>query len=128
MRRPIWSRALAALFALWFTVYTVEPVALHACDVHDAPRGAAAATMQSADMHAGHSVATTDDGEPSGKTSCCTCPGDCATTSLTVLPTTATVVSVVTTATTDSGLPDYEYVPVAAAHVLPFANGPPTRA
>jgi hypothetical protein len=32
---------------------------------------------------------------------------------------------VATAARSDSGLPDYNYVPVAAAHVLPFQNGPP---
>ena len=31
-----------------------------------------------------------------------------------------------TAAARDSGLPDFEYAPVAAAHVLPFSNGPPT--
>jgi hypothetical protein len=35
---------------------------------------------------------------------------------------------VVTGAATDAGLPDYAYVPVAAEHVLPLANGPPLGA
>lgn len=129
MHRPSWSRALSALFALWFTVYTVEPAALHACDVHDAPRATAAAgTTHAHATHAAQSDATPETGQPSDGNACCTCPGDCATPSPVAL-TAAHVALVVPTATTsDTGLADYEYAPVAAAHVLPFANGPPSRA
>ena len=128
MRRPAVSRALAALFAVWFTAYAVEPAALHACDVHDAPHAAntSAAATHADDVHTSHS-ASRDDAQHSDETSCCTCPGDCAASSPAALATTTALVAVVTTATTDSGLSRHEYVPVAAQHVLPFANGPPTR-
>jgi len=80
------------------------------------------------DLHSAHADTAAEREQPSGDRSCCTCPGECAAASPAAFATTPTTLAVVTAATIDSGLPDYEYVPVAAAHVLPFANGPPTHA
>jgi hypothetical protein len=129
MRRTWWSRTCAALFAVWFTVNAVELAALHACELHEAPLASATASgaPHTHHGHDGHHALGSDAGQPGDQTSCCTCPADCNPVSPGALPIATTGPVVATTATTDTGLPDYEYVPVAAAHVLPFANGPPIR-
>jgi hypothetical protein len=114
------SRSLAALFTIWFAVALVEPAVLHVCPVHDAMASTAPA---SAHMHGGHDGASSS--HPA-TTAHCLCLGDCAKIGSVGLP--ASVTSLASTTiihARDTGLPDYAYVPVAVAHVIPFANGPP---
>ena len=83
--------------------------------------------------HAAHGVAThhgaaTTDSQPLRGTQC-TCLGQCCSAPpVALVATTIALADVVTSATRDAGLPDYAYVPVAAQHVLPLANGPPLAA
>jgi hypothetical protein len=59
----------------------------------------------------------------------CSCPDQCCNTPpvalLSVRITLAEIISAVTRAT---GLADYDYVPVAARHLLPLAHAPPQAA
>ena len=107
MRRSLWHRALAAVMAAWLAIVMAEPALLHACPTH----GVAPATGDAPAQH-GHQ---------------CTCLGQCHAPVGVAAP--AALVSLASglevVAARDSGLPDFEYAPVAAAHVLPFANGPP---
>ena len=59
----------------------------------------------------------------------CTCLSHCCSAPpVALVGITMAIAGVVTVATRDAGLPDYAYVPVAAQHVLPLANGPPLAA
>lgn len=121
MRRRPFTRVFASVFALWFAVALVEPALLHACPVHDT---AASPTQAAAHAHAGHEAAPSS--QPSAGEHCL-CLGDCAHATALGLPSVVTRLDArVSAQERDPGLPDYAYVPVAAAHVIPFANGPPT--
>ncbi|MFL5575508.1 MAG: hypothetical protein ACJ79S_06020 [Gemmatimonadaceae bacterium] len=141
MRRPLWSRAVAALVAIWFAIMMAEPAALHSCPMHG---GLAVTAAAAGGHHHGGSVpaalaapsehaaqpqhgapAPVDHGAGGHQ---CTCLGQCAMGVGAAAPAAVVALAPVveTHATRDAGLPDFEYVPVAAAHVLPFANGPPT--
>lgn len=124
MRRTWWSRAFAALLVAWFTAYGVGPEVLHVCEMHS-PMSAKAATQVTA--HGDHHDPA-QLGQPGDTGECCTCPGACALVAPATLPQGTQTLVVATIALPDTGLPSYEYVPVAAAHTLPFANGPPVRA
>jgi hypothetical protein len=132
MRRSPWSRLLASALGLWFGFSTAEPLpGMHNCPTHDGPLAAAVAGGGGHHGHgAGHEKGLT---EGSGQapavpqTHQCTCPGPCTTALGIGLPATAVSLEIaaVTSASRDSGLPDYAYAPVWAEHVLPFSNGPP---
>jgi hypothetical protein len=137
MRRPLWNRAVAAVMAVWLAIVMAEPAALHSCPMHGGLAvGASAAGQEhavSAVPHPGSTDAAMHRGAPApghGGGHQCTCLGRCAAAVGVAAPAPRVVLTSVveTAATRDSGLPDFEYVPVAAAHVLPFANGPPTVA
>ena len=139
MHRSLSTRIVSAIFAFWFAVFTAEPVSLHTCPVHDGPGGGAAHTghgvagagsMQMSGPMAHHAASTRHESAPKqAQGSVCQCPGNCcnaAPIALRALPV-LDVPPVIELA--DSGLPDYEYVAVSRALLLPFANGPPaTRA
>jgi hypothetical protein len=119
MRRRL-ARALAAVFTLWFAIAMVEPAVLHACPVHDVASVPAGANGHS---HVGHDAA------PAHPTSSshCLCLGDCATIAGVALPSPVTrLMAANVVEARNTGLPDHAYVPVAVAHAIPFANGPPT--
>ena len=106
---------------LWFVAVAAGPELTHACPTH----GSHAAQATSA--HAGHAGAT-ESSSPT-KNNQCTCLGQCCSTAPVAFASAhLALVDVPTVATRDAGLPDYEYVPVAAEHVLPPANGPPLSA
>jgi hypothetical protein len=114
--------------ALWFVAVTAGPELSHACPTHG--HAALASALQSGHAnHAGMGTAsTTGDSQPSHGSQC-TCLGHCCSAPPVGLVAAAIALAdVVTTATQDAGLPDYAYVPVAAQHVLPLANGPPVTA
>ena len=133
MRRSLWYRALAALMAAWLAIVMAEPAVLHACPMHGGAHAAASAAVQGgagSAMTMAHDAASHASDAPAHPAHGhqCTCLGQCCTPVGVAAP--ATVVALVTApdsaAARDAGLPDFEYVPVAAAHVLPFPNGPPT--
>jgi hypothetical protein len=120
MSRPLWSRVLAIFVGFWFVAVAAGPELTHACPTHGSH-----AVQSSA--HASHG-ASSQSREPT-KGSQCTCLGQCCSTApLAVASAPIALTDVPTVAARDAGLPDYAYVPVAADHVLPPANGPPLSA
>src|SRR5687768_7319271 len=85
MRRP-WSRALSALFALWFALLAVEPGPLGSCPMHGGRVPAPADVAATVDVgpgdhhdipvHDGHAAAVPERQDDASH--CCTCLGDCA--------------------------------------------------
>jgi hypothetical protein len=135
MHRRQMHRVFATILVAWFTALISEPVTLHPCPMHDAvPRShSAGATQRHADamagmnqhttMHVGHHGATSGSGSEAHR---CTCIGACTPTSAGGLVADEyTLTGALITASPDTGLPDYAYVPVAAQHALPFAHAPP---
>ena len=118
MSRPAWSRVLALFMSLWFVAVSAGPELTHACPTH----GSHAAT---ASAHSAHGATST----PEKKSNQCTCLGQCCSSApVAIASAHITLIDVPTVTSRDAGLPDYEYVPVAAQHVLPPANGPPLSA
>jgi len=131
MTRSPLHRLFGALLALWLVVFTAQPAALHACPVHDGPAaghsggshgGAGHSSHASAVGHAQHEQAQTPDHAGS---QFCQCPGSCCTVSAVQLPSIEPSVIAAVVATRDPGLPEYAYVAVSRALLLPYANGPP---
>ena len=117
MQRPLLSRFVALLLGFWFIAVSAGPELTHACPTH----GSHAAT---ASAHAGHGATPAPE-----KSNQCTCLGQCCSSAPVAMASAhIALIDVSTVATHDTGLPDYEYVPVAAQHVLPPANGPPLSA
>jgi hypothetical protein len=78
-------------------------------------------------MASHHGMSNTE--SPQHHSTQCTCLGQCCSAPpVALVATNVTLAAVVTAASADAGLPDYAYVPVAAQHVLPLANGPPLAA
>jgi len=138
MHRSLFTRIVSAVFALWFAVFTAEPVALHTCPVHDGPgvashgnhapsvTGHHMAGMQH-DGAASESVATTgQENAPSHATNnICQCPGSCCSVVPFALRSFPGIDVPAELEFADSGLPAYESVAVSRSLLLPFANGPP---
>ena len=113
------SRFVAVLFTVWFAVALVEPAMLHVCPVHD---GAPAAPAN-AHVHGAHDGASAS--HPAAAAHCL-CLGDCTSMGSVGLPSSVTTIAAATIVQArDTGLPDHAYVPIAVAHAIPFANGPP---
>ena len=117
MQRPLLSRIVALALSFWFLAVSAGPELTHACPTH----GSHAAT---ASAHSGHGATPTPE-----KSNQCTCLGQCCSSApVAIVSAGIALIEVPTVASRDAGLPDYEYVPVAAQHVLPPANGPPLSA
>jgi hypothetical protein len=123
MSRPLWSRALAAVLAIWLVVVLTGPAGLHACPVHGA-----AAQHGAAHPHAVAHRAPADHHAPHRPV--CTCPGDCSGSSPVALaPGIVALAQRATPIGTQPASPAESPRPPAAPYLLPFANGPPdTRA
>jgi hypothetical protein len=105
--------------AVWLAFSLSEPAILHSCPVHDAG-------VSGHSMHGGMASMHQPANHSRSNGHACTCIGSCC--SVAPVGLAAESISIAFAATTtvrDTGLPDYEYLPVAAAHVLPFSNGPP---
>ena len=137
------GRALTLLLGLWFTVVVAGPEFLHACPTHDSHGAAASADEISADQqvhagHRGHSASATSaaaqhqasshESSAPESTAGCSCLGQCCPSPAALAGAAPRLGELVAFATGDHGLPDYRYVPVAADHVLPFAQAPPVAA
>ena len=117
MQRPLLSRIVAVLLSFWFVAVSAGPELTHACPTHGSHTATASA-------HSAHGATPTPE-----KSNQCTCLGQCcSSTPVAIASSDITLVEVLTAASRDAGLPDYEYVPVAAQHVLPPPNGPPLSA
>jgi hypothetical protein len=123
VRLTIWSRALTALWALWFTVVLSGPAEIHGCPQHSAHASHMGRMGHGAhDAHSAHEPDT-----PSRDASqTCTCLGHCCSALPLALPSFGAelrVASVVDVAPA-------EYAAASAPaprhrYSLPFANGPP---
>jgi len=124
MRRPVWLRALAAVWAIWLQAALLSPASFDHCPEH----GSHAAAMHAAD-HAGHTAHLVHDhGAPAdqhGKHAC-TCLGACC--CAVPVAVAATRIDVPAFATVDVAPirdPDARVAVALRPHSLPFANGPP---
>ena len=131
MRRTLGGRAFALFVGAWLAFSMTEPAGLHACPVHSAPfatgSSAHATPLHRQDHAAGHGEH--GPAHRGGSQHQCTCLSKCCCAAVAVLPALGVTLEVpVTSALRDTGLPDYSYVRVASEHILPFQNGPPTRA
>ena len=128
MRRRWYSRFGPLLLACWFVLYATEPAAaLHRCPMHDGSMGTMAMDASGSMPVAAH--APQGDRQPASSHHACTCMGDCAGAAFVALGGSSTsFVAVVVPAAHAQPMAATAFVPVAAAHVLPFSNGPPVRA
>jgi hypothetical protein len=135
-RSPV-RRAGAALLALFFLLAVGEPLALHACPMHD---GVAVASSTSAggahadmpaDAHAAHAAdtaAAVPAGHPSGDDEGhqCSCLGHCAAASGAALAAAQAVRwPVLVARRAEPPAREYRIALPSADYLLPFANGPP---
>ena len=124
MRRPVWLRALAAVWAIWLQAALLAPASFDHCPEH----GGRAAATQIAD-HTGHAAhGSHDHGSPTdrhGRHSC-TCLGACCCAAPVAVATATVDVPLVVMAVRTVAPPsDVGVVPAFRPHSLPFANGPP---
>lgn len=131
VRRPLWFRALIALWGLWFTAALSEAPGLHTCEVH----GAHGASSGSA-THAGHhghaahaapgSATSAPDGSSHHGPADCTClGGSCCAVAAAVPKPAIDFLDSVVVAGHPATFADVVAPVVRRAHTLPFANGPP---
>jgi hypothetical protein len=127
-RSPL-HRLVGVLLALWLVVFTTAPAAVHACPVHDGAGAQAHGTSHGG--HNGHAAMTAmgHDEAPApadhASKAVCQCPGSCSTVTPVQLAAIAPVDLATIVATTDPGLPEFAYVAISRALLLPYANGPP---
>lgn len=119
----MWGRVLTLVVSLWFVAVATTPELGGACPMHGSHKPGDIASIGG-----GHHQAVQHN-QPGRHNAQCTCPDQCCCTSpvalLSLRLTLAEFVSAVTRAT---GLADYDYVPVAARHLLPLAHAPPQAA
>jgi hypothetical protein len=135
--RPLWSRALIAIWGIWFAAALLEPGGLHSCPLHGGAGHVHGGMSGMHDMHAMHGtsapahwstehVSGTD--SPSHRSSdVCTCLGLCCCVPVVALA--SQVAALPGAATVDVEAPTYREFSaprIRRAHALPFANGPPT--
>lgn len=137
MLRARWMRAVSALVAIVFSVFTTEALVLHPCPMHDAVAFTYAAGHAHGAMsaHAAHAAPHADHGTPAqhGDQETdghgghgCSCPGTCTAGAALALPSSGIRDwPVVVALARAHPWPAQSHAPEAAAHLLPFANGPP---
>lgn len=126
VRRPLWTRLLIGLWAVWFTAALIEAPGIRMCAMHS---GAAAtgSAHASADMpmqsHMQHEHSPAPSKDPAG---CCTCLGLCC-----VLPTLLPKEAAPTIVAHYAAIAPRRIESTVVAPYLerpyqrPFANGPP---
>jgi hypothetical protein len=122
MRRPVWLRAIAAVWAIWLQAALLDPGSFDPCPEHG--HHAVAQTAGHA-AHAAH-----QHGSPAsdrhGKHAC-NCLGACCCAAPVAVP--ATTVDAPVVATVDvppERATEIRVVVALRPHSLPFANGPPS--
>ncbi|HVX42225.1 MAG TPA: hypothetical protein VHB25_21870 [Gemmatimonadaceae bacterium] len=132
MRRPVWYRALTAIWALWFAVALIEPAGIHQCPVHGAAGAdmagmGAMAGMANMDM-AGMSMA--HDQTPPGHQSqhplhCCCLSTGCSAPAFVPSAPSGELADRIVARSHEPSFADVPSPLIDRAHALPFANGPP---
>jgi hypothetical protein len=143
MRRSVASRVFAAFFAPWFALVMAEPASLHTCPEHSVHGVIAAGALEHGQAaHAGrveraghadhsrmqHDHVMPDDTAPPAhdRSHHCTCIGGCCAAQPVSAPASSALSWLPADVRAEQPLPAAEGVRrSAAAHVLPFANGPP---
>jgi hypothetical protein len=125
------SRISSVLAALWLAVVSTVPATTHLCPAH----GAGAVGGHHAPIRHAHAQALRSQGATHGdhpaptQAHHCTCVGPCRCTCPVILKSVDLTLHIaIGGAITTAPLPEYVHIPVAAQHVLPFANAPPQRA
>ncbi len=126
--RPVWLRALTALWGLWFAVALIEPAGIHQCPVH----GVGAQMGDMGDMSAmdmgakpmAAEMAKAD--QPPHHAASCTCLSLCYSSPAFVPPTAgAQLRDRVVAIAASQNFADSPCRVLERPHALPFANGPP---
>jgi hypothetical protein len=155
MHRSVGSRVFAALFAPWFAVVMAEPASLHTCSEHSLHAVVAAGALidlqtqravqmedaghaahaeharlaghaEHARMHHDHGSADESMPPAHERTHHCTCIGGCCAVQPVSAPASSALSWLPAEVRTEQARPAAEGVRrTAAAHILPFANGPP---
>jgi hypothetical protein len=113
------KRPLAAFLGLWFLLVMIEPEAVHSCPVHSA-------TPASHLAHWSHHAATQDHHSKDASASKCSCPGDCAASSMSALPSAASTLASVALVEVSDRVPRAVSITLESRDFfLPFAIGPP---
>jgi hypothetical protein len=114
------KRPLAAFLGIWFLLVMIEPDSIHSCPVHSA-----AAAGHSA--HAGHHAAAPGHHKSSNTSAAlCSCPGDCASSAFSALPSgSSALVEQRIVAVADGALLERRFRLEQPDFFLPFAIGPP---
>ena len=120
-------RSFAAILSVWFLLVLVEPQAVHSCPVHDGSAHGSHAAQPAQDhaSHASHSGGQ-DSSAPVEATHC-SCPGDCAASSLGyAIVSAASAVEIDAASWNEPALrPAVARVASRAPVLLPVATGPP---
>ena len=130
VRRPVWFRALIAIWGLWFTAALIEAPGIHACAVHSSVsahghgHSSPAAPMQMASHGDRHDAASRD--EPRNQSSSCTCLGlCCGTTHVAVVERPIDLAMRATIASSSPAVVVDAAPAVSRPYARPYANGPP---
>jgi hypothetical protein len=125
------KRSFAAFLGIWFLLVMIGPEAVHSCPVHSSVSGGHAGHSSKAptEHHMGSAHSADDAPAPKTSSAACSCPGDCAVTSLAALkaPTT-TVPAPPAVLRVRTFADDHSAVAPHPDLVLPFAIGPPANA
>lgn len=129
MRRPLWTRTLSAIFAIWLALALGDAGFAHPhCPMHDGPVPSAASGSSG---HQGGHAAHGDHGAPEpGSHHLCTCIGACSASSGAIAPAEPTELPTAVIAFVSRATPDRGEILAPASRppfTLPFANGPPHR-
>lgn len=135
MSRSPLHRLSAALMAVWFTVFMTVAMPRHHCPMHDGPMGTLAMGAPDASSGAGTAMGATPgaahDDAPAQRdghhSPPCTCVGMCACCQTPAMVVAGRVSVAVRTSPVRIAHPRPAATApaIAAAHRLPFANGPP---
>ncbi len=126
MRRPLWFRALIAVWGIWLTTAITERSRFFVCSMHG--EGAAAGSAMSASMQG---ASTSTAGHPAedtrrDRTDVCTCADECCGAAFIATPALSPELQIAAIVTAPvARYASVERVDLAPEHLLPFANAPP---
>jgi hypothetical protein len=129
MRRALWSRVFAGVWALWFAVALTEPAGLHACPMHGVAHGLdpASAGAHGAAMHHGGGADGASHSVPGSHHLTCTCIGACCAAAVSVFPPSAAVAiaETIVRASPATHVVPTTHRPSEPEHARPPSQGPP---
>jgi hypothetical protein len=124
MRRSLWFRVCSFVCGLWLILGLTEPMALHACPMHNAHGGGHDHVAATASGHHAEHAHTSHSPD---RATTCTCPGECCAAVVAAVPVVARITTSVAVrrqaavfSTTASG-----FRPAAIEYARPPTIGPP---